>query len=174
LVCAPKAADSINSQTARRLSMNLMFSFRQLAVAMASLMVLGRGLNATAAHPVPFQGRAEASITGVVDTPPATRKLTASATGQATHLGRFTRTETLVINLATGTFTGTLAFTAANGDLLKADVAGHFTSPTGDSAEGTYVFTGGTGRFQNASGQAVFEATADGPGFDVTFKGTIQ
>ena len=99
---------------------------------------------------------------------------TASATGQATHLGRFTRTETVLIDLSNGTFTGTLVFIAANGDRLKADATGHLTSPTGDSAEGTYVFTGGTGRFQNASGQASFEVAADGLNFDVTFNGTIQ
>jgi hypothetical protein len=113
-------------------------------------------------------------ITGVEDLPPASRKITASATGQATHLGRFTRTETLIVNLSEGTFTGTVEFTAANGDQLKADVAGHFTSPTGDRAEGTYVFTGGTGRFQNASGEAAFEVAPDGMEFDVTFNGTIQ
>jgi hypothetical protein len=53
-------------------------------------------------------------------------------------------------------------------------VEGHFTSPTGESAEGTYVFTGGTGRFQNASGVAAFEITLDGMNFDVSFSGTIQ
>jgi hypothetical protein len=96
------------------------------------------------------------------------------AIGKATHLGRFTRTETIVVNPADGTFTATLAFTAANGDQLYADAAGRFTSATGDRAEGTYVFTGGTGRFQNASGQAAFEIKPDEVGFDVTFKGTIQ
>jgi hypothetical protein len=153
--------------------MNLMSSFRRLALAAALLTVLGIGLTATAAQPVPFQGRADVSITSVVDTLPI-RVLTASATGEATHLGRFTRTETLTINLLTGTFTGSLTFTAANGDQLKADIAGHFTSPTGDSAEGTYAFTGGTGRFQNAQGNAAFVAASNGMSFDVTFSGTIQ
>ena len=57
---------------------------------------------------------------------------------------------------------------------LYADAVGHFTSPNGESAEGTYVFTGGTGRFQNASGEAEFTVKPDEVGFDVTFKGTIQ
>jgi hypothetical protein len=113
-------------------------------------------------------------VTGAEDLPPASRRLTASATGQATHLGRFTRTETVIVDLSTGAFTGTLEFVAANGDRLNADVEGHFTSPTGESAEGTYVFTGGTGRFQNASGVAAFEITPDGMNFDVSFSGTIQ
>jgi hypothetical protein len=145
-----------------------------MTFAVAALTVLGIGLPALAAPPVPFKGRADLVVTGQEFLPPASVRLTGSATGQATHLGRFTRTETIVVNLANGTFTGTLLFTAANGDQLKADVAGHFTSLNGESAVGTYVFTGGSGRFQNAAGQAAFEATADGMGFDVTFKGTIQ
>src|SRR5262245_15989292 len=153
--------------------MNRLFSFRHLVFAVASLTVLGLGRSATAAPPLPFKGHADVEITGVVDELPI-RRLTASATGEATHLGRFTRSERLVINLRTGTFTGSLVFTAANGDLLRADVGGHFTSPTGDTAEGTYRFTGGTGRFHNASGQAAFEVTPDGMTFDVTFDGTIK
>jgi hypothetical protein len=142
-------------------------SARQMLFAVAALTVVGVGLPAFAARPVPFQGRADLVITG-------TQPLTAAATGKATHLGRFTRTETIVVNPANGVFTGTLVFTAANGDQLYADVAGHFTSASGDRAEGTYVFTGGTGRFQIASGQAAFEIKPDGVEFDVTFKGTIQ
>ena len=151
--------------------MNLMFSFRHLTLAMASLTVLGLGLTASAAHPVPFKGRAAVEVTGVVTTPPI-QQLTGSATGEATHLGQFTRSETIVLDLTNFSFTGTVEFTAANGDLLKADVAGQFISPT--TAVGTYEFTGGTGRFQNASGQAAFEATtADGLNFNVQFNGTI-
>jgi len=154
--------------------MSLLLSFRQVALAVAALTILGLGLPASAAPPVPFRGRADLVITGAEDLSPTSRRLTASATGQATQLGRFTRTETIVVNLTNGTFTGTLVFTAANGDRLTADLAGHFTSLNLDAAEGTYVFTGRTGRFQNASGRATFEAKADGAGFDVRFNGTIQ
>ena len=62
----------------------------------------------------------------------------------------------------------------ADGDELCAEVAGNFTTPNADAAEGRYVFRGGIGRFQNATGQAEFEAKADGAGFDVKFHGTIQ
>ena len=147
--------------------MNRFLLTRQMAFAVAALSVVGVGFPAFAARPVPFQGRADLVITGA-------QPLTASATGKATHLGRFTRTETIIVNPANGTFTGTLVFTAANGDQLYADVAGHFTSATGDRAEGTYFFTGGTGRFRIASGQAAFVIQPDEVGFDVAFKGTIQ
>jgi len=137
-----------------------------MAFTVVALTVLGVGLPAFAARPVPFQGRADLIIT-------SPQPLTAFAKGNATHLGRFTRTETIVVN-PDGTFTAMLVFNAANGDRLYADAVGHFTSPAGDRAEGTYRFTGGTGRFQNASGQATFVIKPDAVGFDVTFKGTIQ
>ncbi len=154
--------------------MNRLLSFRQFAFSATVFTILGLCFSASAAPPVPFRGRADLVLTGAEDLPPASRRLTAAATGQATHLGRFTRTETLFVNLSNGSFIGTLVFTAANGDRLNADVEGQFTSPTGDSALGTYVFTSGTGRFQNASGRAAFEVKPDEVGFDVTFKGKIQ
>jgi hypothetical protein len=93
--------------------------------------------------------------------------------GEATHLGRFTGIETVVLDLTNGTFAGTRVFVAANGDWLYADVAGGFTSPT--TAVGTLTFTGGTGRFQDATGEADFEAvTADGIDLGLTFEGTIE
>jgi hypothetical protein len=153
--------------------MNRFLLTRQLTFTVAALTFLGLGLTATAAPPVPFQGRADIVVTNVEDLSPTSQRLTGSATGKATHLGRFTRTETITLDLNTFAFTGTLVFTAANGDQLSADVSGQFTSPT--TAVGTYSFTGGNGRFHNASGQAAFEVTAIGMGlFDATFKGTIQ
>jgi len=153
--------------------MNRFLLTRQLTFIVAAFAFLGLGLTATAASPVPFQGRADIVVTNVEDLSPTSQRLTGSATGKATHLGRFTRTETITLDLNTFAFTGTLVFTAANGDQLSADVSGQFTSPT--TAVGTYSFTGGNGRFHNASGQAAFEVTAVGMGlFDATFKGTIQ
>ena len=64
-------------------------------------------------------------------------------------------------------------FSAASGDELFADFTGAFTSPT--TAEGTYTFTGGTGRFLNATGSATFSAVGVAPGrFRITFQGQIQ
>ena len=157
--------------------MNLFNSSRRVALAVTALTILGLGLPAFAAPPLPFKGRANVVVTGqepLPPFPPTSVRLTGSATGQATYLGRFTRTETITLNLQTGTFTGTLEFTAANGDKLTAGISGQFT-PDLSAADGTYVFTGGRGRFQNATGRATFEAKADGAGgFDVKFNGTIQ
>jgi hypothetical protein len=56
--------------------------------------------------------------------------------------------------------------------LLIAGVAGAFTSPT--TAAGTYTFNGGTGRFANAAGSAVFAASTDGDLVSVEFTGAIS
>jgi hypothetical protein len=116
----------------------------------------------------PFRGSAEGMVTGAV--PP--NELVIDYTGEATHLGRFTREEHLLLN-PDGSFTGTIVFTAANGDELWLDFEGAFTSPT--DAAGTYTFTGGTGRFQNATGTATFTAyTPDGVNVTAEFEGTIR
>ena len=44
--------------------MNRLLSFRQLALAVTALTILGLCLSASAAPPVPFRGRADLVITG--------------------------------------------------------------------------------------------------------------
>ena len=68
----------------------------------------------------------------------------------------------------------TVVFTAANGDQLFMDVIGLPTTTA--SISGTYTFTGGTGRFGNASGGADFVGVIapDGIHITVAFEGTIQ
>ena len=93
--------------------------------------------------------------------------------GTATHLGKFTRQEFLFINDDGFTFQGYMVYTAANGDELTLDFSGMFISPT--DAIGSYTFTGGTGRFADATGVADFYATT--PDFvtaTVTFDGVIS
>ena len=120
---------------------------------------------------VPFKGHAVDMITGSHEEADGLH-FTNAAWGQATHLGQFTRVGSGVI-FGDGTFEGPLVFTAANGDQLFANAEGALTSPT--TAAGTYTFTGGTGRFRNASGEAAFVGVmSDGIQFDVEFSGTIS
>jgi len=142
-----------------------------MAPALVALAILGLVLPASAGDEVPFKGLANAVV---IDVEPAEDglHLTASATGLATHLGLFTRDERVVLH-GDGTFEGTLVFIAANGDELWADIDGGFISPT--TALGTYTFTGGTGRFANATGGAdVVAVTSDGIHIALTFEGTIE
>ena len=129
-------------------------------------------LAAWAGDQVPFQGRAEGAIASV-SPDPAGVVLTVRAHGNATLLGQFSREEVVLFNPVTGTLTGNVVFTAANGAQLFGTVAGGFTSAT--TVTGTYTFTGGTGRFANASGRADFVlSTTDGIHFSVEFEGPIS
>jgi hypothetical protein len=121
---------------------------------------------------VPFQGRAEGATTSVSPDPGGV-VLTVLAEGNATSLGRFSREETVLFNPLTGTLSGTAVFTAANGDQLFGTLEGGFISPS--TATGAYTFTGGTGRYANATGSADFVvSTPDGIHISVEFKGTLS
>jgi hypothetical protein len=153
--------------------MNRFFSLRPIALALVALGILGPALPVAADDPLPMRGRADEVVTDAQPIGDGLLLLTVAATGEATHLGRFTGTETLVFDPADGTFAGTRVFVAANGDLLYADVVGGFTSAT--TAVGTFTFRGGTGRFRDASGEADFEVVSpDGIHIALAFEGTIE
>lgn len=116
----------------------------------------------------PFQGTAEGTVTEIV-TP---TNWIIDYVGNATHLGRFTRREWITFN-DDGTFQGSMTFVAADGDELDLVFSGFFVSP--NDAVGTYTFTGGDGRFEDAAGTADFYAyTPDFLNVSVVFKGSIS
>jgi hypothetical protein len=100
------------------------------------------------------------------------------ATGRATHLGLWTEAGTLTFTpdpndpnrvLASGSAT----FTAANGDELNGVITEASLDLTTGIGNGVFIFTGGTGRFAEASGSVnftvlqnlvtgAFEITGDG------------
>jgi hypothetical protein len=127
---------------------------------------------AAAGDQVPFKGSMIDMATGAVPLPDGGVHLTNAAAGQATQLGDFTRVGSGDIH-PDGTSNFTLVWTAANGDQLISDV--EVASFTGDTITGTYRFTGGTGRFENATGAVDFAGvTTDGVHYDVTFNGTLS
>jgi hypothetical protein len=151
--------------------MHRFFSLRRVAPALVAFGILGFALSAAADEDRPFRGRADVEVTDIAPVEEGLL-LTATATGRATHLGRFTRHERVLLR-ADGTFQGRVVFTAANGDKLFVDAEGAFTSAT--TADGTYTFVGGTGRFRDASGEAAFQAvTSDGVHIAIRFKGSID
>lgn len=132
--------------------------------------------------------RASASGTMSIVVAPPIRIVTATAEGQGSHLGNLD----MVINIATNMTpvvvpdcqtlgsneVNTSTFTAANGDTFT--VAGTGTNcptgPTTVTSRDTVQVTGGTGRFQGASGTievrgAIDRATST---FNVTYEGTIS
>jgi hypothetical protein len=145
---------------------------RYLTFLLAALTVAFAPHWASAAGELPFKGSAAGAVVNA-SPGPAGVLLTVLADGQATHLGQFSREESLLLDPSTGTVAGTIVFTAANGDQLTGVVAGQFTSPT--TAAGTYTFTGGTGRFENVVGVADFAlSTPDGIQFTVAFDGSLS
>jgi hypothetical protein len=124
------------------------------------LAVLSLAAPAAAQAPVPFKGTLQATESGVFNPgPPPTVSVTAAGSGNATQLGHFAYSYTVVIHLnpdLSGTGTLYYDFVAANGDHLYSVGQGF-----GDAAEGIpntnhvveqHVITGGTGRFAGATG----------------------
>jgi hypothetical protein len=79
------------------------------------------------------------------------------------HLGKSSFVSDKIINFAAGTQTIQAAFTAANGDVLRATGTGVSTmvAPGRFAFSATITFFGGTGRFVNASGEAKASGEAD-------------
>lgn len=141
---------------------------RRFAAALSAFFVFGIAL---AGVSTPFKGWGSGTVVGVNPQPTYT-ELTIDGSGQSTHLGHFTRHEVIQIN-ATGGISGTIDFTAANGDVVSVSVAGQFISAT--EAVGTYTVTGGTGRFDGATGSANFTAVSlDGIHVTFEFDGDIS
>lgn len=102
-------------------------SWRTACVVMALAVIGGLPLPASGENWLPFSGHVDEVIapggTGDGQCLPAGCQVTSSATGQATHLGQFTRLACAVVH-PDGSVEGTIEFTAANGDTLCADING--------------------------------------------------
>ena len=143
-----------------------------LTLLLTAVMLASTALPTWAGDQVPFKGRGEGTVTNAVPDPGGV-VLTVLVNGNSTSLGRFSREETVLFDPNTGSLTGLVVFTAANGDELFATVEGGFISAS--TATGTYTFTGGTGRFANATGSAEFVVSSpDGIHVSVKFKGTLS
>ena len=159
-------------------------SFQVLCVAALSIFVVFSPTAQAGKPPLPIKGNAEGIVVGaepVSEETPWIVSLTIDWEGVGSRLGRFTRTDFLVVNFLTGELTGTKVFTAANGDQLFVYTEGGFDASAAPSPEnpleitGTYEFIGGTGRFEGATGDATFSVTT--PDFvfgSLSFEGSIN
>ena len=148
------------------------------SLALAVLAVLGLAGPAAAGELVPFKGSLEGDVTVDLLTPPFV-EVDVEADGNATHLGRFTLDIPHLVNRANGTAVGTYEFTAANGDAVFADFTGHSmptTTPGVLSIVENATITGGTGRFEGASGSFTCERIFDTTTLTTfgSFEGTIS
>jgi hypothetical protein len=126
------------------------------SLVLAVLATLGLAGPAAAQHQVPFHGVFEGdyTVTPIPGTPTAT--LVVSASGVGSQVGAFELEIPHVVNFATSNATGSYLMTAANGDMVIGTFTGHAT-PIG--TDGHYAMlveevtiTGGTGRFEGATG----------------------
>jgi len=108
---------------------------------------------------LPFAGKFAGATAGVFNCPatcpPTTLRVSGTATGEATHLGRFTLATVDVIDLIADTGTGTWNFTAANGDALYTTTFGAAPEeipPNISHVRITATIVGGSGRFAGATG----------------------
>ena len=126
------------------------------------------GSAAEAASPArPFDGRCDTRITllqPLPGDPSNLLRMHIDYVCQLQHLGRTTATAEQVV-IFTGptsqTASNTTIYTAANGDQLFSEWSGTSTSSGPDvTFSGPATFSGGTGRFVNASGSAFISGTA--------------
>jgi hypothetical protein len=152
-------------------------------VALAAFAVLGIAGPVPAGEQVPFKGRLEGVvvISPVPGGPPTLVDVLVTATGNATHLGKFEITVPHRVDRSTTppSAAGFYYFTAANGDTLSASFTGQATptaTPGVLAIVETATITGGTGRFAGASGgftcERFFDTTTDET-FG-SFEGTIS
>jgi hypothetical protein len=110
--------------------------------------------------------------------PPGFLLVTGTGGGIAIHLGRFTITWSFTVNVADGTGSGPLVFTAANGDQVFATAVGA-SEPTNTPGvfriREVFTISGGSGRFLNAQGSVITDRLTDlNTGFTSgSFHGTI-
>jgi hypothetical protein len=117
----------------------------------------------------PFKSRVTANWDDVFDAlPPAFGRpgqASFAGTSQTTHLGRAAQRGKLSLHPSSPTDIvipgdGSVTIIAANGDQLTFNYTGNLYALTGEG-KGTFTFTGGTGRFANATGNGTFYAVID-------------
>ena len=155
-------------------------SLRQFMKCGVLLLVLGASPAVAAAEQVPFTGSWSGSTVSATPVGPNVVLVVSSGSGQTTHLGRMVMTSPHLTYLDTFAVEGTQVFTAANGDILNATISGQFVPNAEGNLEATLIglITGGTGRFEGASGSYDFHIIARPAafGFDstATFDGMIS
>jgi hypothetical protein len=118
-----------------------LFTIPALAIAVLALQI------PATAHPVPYRSQGTAQFAGTDFV----------GAGRATHLGRYTEVGTVAFAPTTDpdvlAVSGSIVYTAANGDELHATFAGELNQATGAIAA-TLTYVGGTGRFEDAAGSS--------------------
>jgi hypothetical protein len=137
------------------------------------LIVLASTVFAAGEKEFELKGSLDTTETQQVVFPTAFINLT--GTGTSTHLGLFTYNLQAQLNLPTLSATGSATLVAADGSTLFLEGTGQGTPtsvPGVVSIVETFTITGGTGRFEGASGNVTVERLVNRP--TLTSSGTIS
>jgi hypothetical protein len=119
---------------------------------------------AAAGNQVPFVGTLSGQVVGVTPQDQTHLLFDVGVSGRVTHLGRFTGEAQVLQNVPDGSYVGFYTWTAANGDTISGTFEGQLipTATPGvfDNLE-TSIVTGGTGRFEGATGNAILTGQID-------------
>jgi hypothetical protein len=143
-------------------------------IAVVSLVVLAAP---RAFHPRPFHLVEHGTLTQTPrDQSNTVIDVVAEGTGTATHLGAITvhRTFTLTATDKPGIFDvdGEATLTAATGETLTTEIKGTFDAVVGHASL-AYGWTGGTGRFEHATGDTSWSVDVANGEYDAVANGEI-
>jgi hypothetical protein len=104
--------------------------------------------------------RSDGEVTTVLDLCASPFSGTIEGSFRGSHIGNATSALDFVIAPGTGVQTGSGTLTAANGDVLVVTFSGIITdtSPTHNTSTSVFTITGGTGRFEDATGTFTVDA----------------
>jgi hypothetical protein len=156
----------------------------RVLIALVASVLLTASLAEAATSGAPFKAdlTLQASFAG---TPvPGVFAVTTSGAGHASHLGRVTASSTETLDFASSPGStvlrdGRMVLVAANGDELHWMYVGT-GSPPGEQGistiSGTFMITGGTGRFSDATGNGVIHGAANAATgvVSVSYRGAIS
>lgn len=156
-----------------------------VAVLLAGAVLVLRPYHASAASPVPFKAIVNETYT-LAKCGTFAVCISAVGTGQGTQLGELTEYSSVVVDInpadqhnGCAPETRTTVLIAANGDTITMFGTGYTRCPGSSIAQDNDAITGGTGRFQGASGSVADSNThtPTGPSGGVavtTYSGTIS
>lgn len=138
-----------------------MSSSARLVAALAVTASLALSTPALAAnHSVPFRS-SDAGVAEIIGASGNLIRTSDNATGHGTHVGRYTLQGAETINVVTGAITdGAFTITAADGSTLTGTYSGQ-APPDLSSYDVSGPVTGGTGRFEGATGSLTWHGTFD-------------
>jgi hypothetical protein len=133
--------------------MKIKQNYLKIGLVLTALTLLVLARPAMASDQIPYQAEEVGAVTKGAFQFPFSHQSTV-AEGEATLFGHYTLIGNFVVDVTSGTATGVFTLTAANGDMLFLDMEGHaiLTDPTRTTTVANFTVTGGTGRFEGATG----------------------